>query len=113
MTESVASFGENVGQAVGQPEPITVTEIKSGRGAVRALMPETAEFLDVLRAEFGTDEINAQIKLGMAGHANCFYAIEAGRSIGTAFDPVDPDREVVPSVESVVPSVVRTRGHRS
>jgi hypothetical protein len=112
MTESVSSFGKNVGQAVGQLEPITVDEIKSGRGTVRALMPETAGFLDVLRAEFGADEINGQIKLGMAGHSNCFYAVEAGRSIGTVFDPVDPARAVVPSVESIVPPVVRTRGHR-
>lgn len=50
---------------------------------LRAEMPETAAFIDALRAEFGADGINAQIKKGMAGLPGFFYASENGREAGT------------------------------
>lgn len=45
-------------------------------------MPITASFIDEWRAAFGTEEINAQIRLGIQG-AETFYAVENGIEIGT------------------------------
>lgn len=51
---------------------------------LRESMPQTAAFIDELRAAFGAEEINAQIKLGMQG-AETFYASENGIEAGTRF----------------------------
>lgn len=49
---------------------------------MREVMPMTAAFIDDLRAAFGGDLIDAQIRRGMKGEA-VFYAEEGGTSIGT------------------------------
>ena len=54
---------------------------------LRASMPQTTAFIDALREAFGVDEINGQIKLGMAG-AQTFFAEEGGQSIGTRFTEI-------------------------
>lgn len=51
-------------------------------GNMRDAMPLCAAFIDAMRAEFGDDEINAQIRFGMQG-ARTFYACENGHEIGT------------------------------
>lgn len=50
--------------------------------SLRESMPLTAAFIDDLRAHFGVDEINGQIRKGMAG-LPVFYAREGGQEIGT------------------------------
>ena len=45
-------------------------------------MPGVAEFVDAMRAAFGKDEIDAQIRLGMAGHGT-FWARENGIEVGS------------------------------
>lgn len=48
-------------------------------------MPETAAFVDAMRQAFGVDEINGQIRKGMAGDP-VFWASENGHEIGTPFN---------------------------
>lgn len=49
---------------------------------LRAVMPETASFVDRLRVAFGEVEINRQIRGGLKGKST-FWAIENGVQIGT------------------------------
>ena len=54
--------------------------------SLRDAMPETAAFIDAVRGAFGAAAINPQIKTGVAGIPNRFYATEAGHEAGTPFD---------------------------
>lgn len=45
-------------------------------------MPITADWIDALRAAFGREDIDAQIRRGMAGEP-VFHAAEAGCEVGT------------------------------
>jgi hypothetical protein len=49
---------------------------------LREDMPETAAWIDALRAAFGADHINGQIRAGMAGQP-VFDAAENGHTVGT------------------------------
>lgn len=83
------------------PRPLTRAR---PRGWLRTEMPETAAFIDAVRAAFcatpqASAELDAQIQRGMRGEPGCFHAVEAGREIGTpsaapaaAFEYVAPDR---------------------
>ena len=51
---------------------------------LRDSMPTVADFIDAAREVFGTAEVNASIRSGMAGKPT-FYAEESGQSIGTPF----------------------------
>ena len=55
---------------------------------MRTKMPLTAAFIDSMRAAFGTDAINVQIKAGMKGQPT-FWAKENGHTVGTK-SPVKP-----------------------
>lgn len=48
---------------------------------MRELMPVTAQWIDDLRAEFGAEYINRQIRRGLEDGS--FSAVEAGQQIGT------------------------------
>lgn len=52
---------------------------------MRDAMPHTAAFIDDLRAAFGAEQINAQIKKGIAGLPGHFHARENGHEAGTPF----------------------------
>lgn len=52
-------------------------------GRLREVMPDTAAFIDAMRAAFGREAIDDQIAAGMAGRPG-FHAIENGQEIGTA-----------------------------
>lgn len=52
------------------------------RKPMRDSMPHVAAFIDEMRAAFGEDEVNAQIRIGMDG-AQTFYACENGIEVGT------------------------------
>jgi len=49
---------------------------------MREKMPLTAMFVDEMRAAFGTEMVNRQIKRGLAGQET-FFAEEAGHRVGT------------------------------
>ena len=51
---------------------------------LRETMPTIAAFVDDLRAAFGAETINTQIKRGMAGEVG-FFASENGQTAGTRF----------------------------
>lgn len=44
-------------------------------------MPQTAEWIDGLRAAFGAEEIDAAIREGLKGQGG-FYAAEGGHELG-------------------------------
>ncbi|MGY6214969.1 hypothetical protein ACW73L_07390 [Methylolobus aquaticus] len=50
--------------------------------SLREQMPQTAAFIDDLRAVFGKESVDAQIRAGMRGDP-MFWASEAGHEIGT------------------------------
>ncbi|WPG35146.1 hypothetical protein [Variovorax sp. EBFNA2] len=52
---------------------------------MRSAMPKTASMVDMRRAEWGKEYVHAMIKRGVAGEPNCFYAAEAGHTLGTPF----------------------------
>lgn len=51
-------------------------------GSMRQAMPGVAAWIDELRAEFGEEGINAQMRRGVAGEP-VFWASEAGHVVGT------------------------------
>ncbi len=58
------------------------------RENTRAQMPLDTAFIDAMRAAFGTDEIDNQIRRGL--HADCppalsFFATENGHTIGQRY----------------------------
>lgn len=57
---------------------------------LRQTMPTVAAWIDELREAFGTEQINLQIKDGIAGHPT-FYACENGQEVGTKLPDVSAD----------------------
>jgi hypothetical protein len=55
--------------------------------SLREEMPQVTAFIDDLRAVFGADAINPQIKKGMAGLPGFFHAKENGHEVGTPAPP--------------------------
>ena len=53
--------------------------------SLRDQMPETAAFIDAMRAAFGKDAINAEIRKGVGGLPGHFHATENGQEVGTPF----------------------------
>lgn len=53
-----------------------------GESGMRREMPDTAAFVDAMRAAFGADAIDASIRAGIKGETT-FWAAEAGRTVGT------------------------------
>lgn len=58
---------------------------KPMRQNLRDCMPQTAAFIDFCREAFGAEQINAEIKKGMAGLPGHFHASENGQTAGTPF----------------------------
>ena len=56
--------------------------MSGGKSGMRKEMPDTAAFVDAMRAAFGADAIEASIRAGMRGETT-FVATEAGRTVGT------------------------------
>lgn len=61
---------------------------------LRAEMPKTAAFIDDMRAVFGRQGIDAQIRKGMSGLPGHFYASENGHEVGAASTPPAPGKEI-------------------
>ena len=56
-------------------------------GWLRARMPQTAQFIDGLRAAFGADVIDPVIRAGMRGAPGGLYAKEGGLEVGVPPEP--------------------------
>lgn len=56
------------------------------KGSLREQMPTVAAFIDELRAAFGAESIDRQIRKGMRGEP-VFYASENGHTVGTSSPP--------------------------
>ena len=54
--------------------------------SMREAMPQVAEFIDWLRAEFGADQVDPSIREGMRGEPNRFHAREGAHELGSAFE---------------------------
>lgn len=52
------------------------------KSGMREVMPDTATFVDAMRAAFGADAVDASIRAGLRGETT-FWASEAGRTVGT------------------------------
>lgn len=61
--------------------------------SLRDSMPHTAEWVDRMRTQLGTQWVNEQIRQALAGQPGHFYAIEAGRTLGTPFPSTHPIHE--------------------
>lgn len=59
--------------------------------SLRSEMPVVAAWIDEMRAAFGVDMVNQQIRRGMNGE-QMFHATENGHTVGTAFDVPDADK---------------------
>lgn len=57
----------------------------SQRIDMRQQMPETADYIDQRRREWGADYVNDCIRRSLKGEPDCFYAIEGGHVLGTPF----------------------------
>lgn len=76
---------------------------------LRLAMPTVAAWIDDLRAAFGDDQINPQIKAGIAGQPT-FWARENGHEIGTRA-PYDANKAIAMS-DTVVSSKNATAAQR-
>lgn len=63
---------------------------------LRDRMPNVAAFIDDLRAVFGVDEVNDQVRRGMRGEPT-FWAGEGGVEIGTKSKD-DPAKMASPTI---------------
>ena len=61
---------------------------------MRQAMPDVTAFIDAFRDAFGTDVVNPQIRKGMEGIPNAFYARENDHEVGTPFNPVPPEKVI-------------------
>jgi len=60
---------------------------------MRESMPETAAFVDRMRAEMGEAHVKRCLQLAMKGEPGHFYAIEGGHVTGTPFPAGTPIAE--------------------
>ena len=60
---------------------------------IKAHMPEVYKSIQAKAAEIGKPAY-ALVRRGLRGEANCFYAFEAGRVVGTPFTLPDVSRDI-------------------
>lgn len=60
---------------------------------LRQQMPETAQWVDRKRQEYGAEHVNQCIRRAMKGEVGQFYAIERGHILGTPFPSTHPAAE--------------------
>lgn len=53
--------------------------------SLKELMPKVASMVAERRRDWGDAHVTDAVNRGMKGEANCFYAFEGGRIVGTAF----------------------------
>ncbi len=62
----------------------------AARTDLRQHMPETAQWVDAKRKEYGAEFVNGCIRRALQGEPGLFYAIEGGRVLGTPFPASHP-----------------------
>ncbi len=62
--------------------------------SLRDAMPETADWVDQKRVEWGRDYVDQCIRRALKGEPGWFYAIENGKVLGTPW-PVDAAAAVI------------------
>ena len=60
---------------------------------IKHFMPETYKSIKVKATSIG-NEAFVLVRQGLRGEANCFYAFEAGRVVGTPFNLVEVARDI-------------------
>lgn len=65
-------------------------EVSPKKADLRALMPETAKFVDSKRKEYGEAFVNGCVKAAMTGVPGRFFAMERGHVLGTPFPATHP-----------------------
>lgn len=55
--------------------------------SMKDAMPQTADWVNQKRAEWGRAHVDDCMRRAMQGQAGYFYAIEGGRVVGTPFAP--------------------------
>ncbi|WP_284214576.1 MULTISPECIES: hypothetical protein [Comamonas] len=61
---------------------------------IKTAMPQTYQAIQRKAGQFGND-VYRLVRLGIRGQANCFYAWEGGRVVGTPFASTHPVMAVV------------------
>lgn len=56
--------------------------------SLREAMPETADWIDQRRQQWGREHVDACLRKGLQGAPGYFYAMESGRVVGTPW-PMD------------------------
>jgi hypothetical protein len=65
-------------------------DVKAKIEEIRRFMPETYKAIQD-RAKVSGNNVYAYVRRGLRGEADCFYAIEGGRVVGTPFAVSDVD----------------------
>ncbi|MBP7572601.1 MAG: hypothetical protein KA777_01355 [Rhodoferax sp.] len=60
---------------------------------IKGAMPETYASIQAKAKEIG-NEAYVLVRKGLRGEANCFYAFEKGRVVGTPFSLVEVQRDI-------------------
>lgn len=60
---------------------------------IKRFMPETYASIQAKAKEIGNDAY-VLVRKGLRGDANCFYAFEKGRVVGTPFNLVEVSRDI-------------------
>jgi hypothetical protein len=60
---------------------------------IKRFMPETYASIQTKAKEIG-NEAYVLVRKGLRGEANCFYAFERGRVVGTPFNLVEVTRDI-------------------
>ena len=60
---------------------------------IKGAMPETYASIQAKAKEIG-NEAYVLVRKGLRGEANCFYAFEKGRVVGTPFNLVEVTRDI-------------------
>jgi len=80
--------------------------------AARAAMPKVAAWIDDLRAVFGTDAIDGQIRAATRDGLPTFHAEEGGRRVGVPMPPA-PEGKAVSAADMVIEKPKEDEGARA
>jgi hypothetical protein len=73
--------------------PTAKVDVNSQIELIKRHMPETYKSIQSKAAQIG-NEAFVLVRRGLRGEANCFYAFEEGRVVGTPFTLVEVTRDV-------------------
>ena len=71
----------------------TAGDVNSLIQQIKSFMPETYKSIQAKAERIGNDAFSL-VRRGLRGEANCFWAMEAGRVVGTPFTLVEVQRDI-------------------